>query len=363
MKKYLSLIAILALLVACMVPAVSADGMEAIIDSKTVEMGEGTVEVVLEVKTGEKGIAGGQFDGLTVSEGATIKAVTPVGVVAPYNPANGNIAFFNAMGTDVNGVLFTITVVVPVDAPATFTVEFTGATNAKGAETAEEACNVVAGVITVAHECKPGEPVKENEVAPTCTKEGSYDLVVYCTLCKKELSRETIKVDMIPHTPAEAVKENEKAADCVNAGSYDEVVYCSVCKTELSRKTVEVAALGHDLKKTEAPEKYDCVEGYEIVTTCSRCDLKEVEKVSHDHVWGVATVIKAATVEETGLVEYKCTHTDHGCEGVKTEETPKLNPEEPDPTGDITPYIAMGVLTMVALISSAAYMLLKRKAI
>ena len=32
-------------------------------------------------------------------------------------------------------------------------------------------------------------------------------------------------------------------------------------------------------------------------------------------------------------------------------------------TGDITPYIAMGVLTMVALVSAAAYMLLKRKAI
>lgn len=36
-----------------------------------------------------------------------------------------------------------------------------------------------------------GKAVKENEVPATCTKDGSYDLVVYCTDCGVELSRET----------------------------------------------------------------------------------------------------------------------------------------------------------------------------
>ena len=35
----------------------------------------------------------------------------------------------------------------------------------------------------------PGTPVQEN-VVYSCTEKGSYDLVVYCTLCGSELSRE-----------------------------------------------------------------------------------------------------------------------------------------------------------------------------
>lgn len=35
----------------------------------------------------------------------------------------------------------------------------------------------------------PGSPVRENEVAATDTAEGSYDEVVYCTICGEELSR------------------------------------------------------------------------------------------------------------------------------------------------------------------------------
>ena len=43
-------------------------------------------------------------------------------------------------------------------------------------------------------DCTGGDPVKKNEKAATCTENGSYDNVVYCTVCEKELSRETITV-------------------------------------------------------------------------------------------------------------------------------------------------------------------------
>ena len=46
------------------------------------------------------------------------------------------------------------------------------------------------------------DAVKENEVAPDCTKEGSYDLVVYCA-CGEELSRETVSVDALSHIDAD----------------------------------------------------------------------------------------------------------------------------------------------------------------
>lgn len=45
-----------------------------------------------------------------------------------------------------------------------------------------------------------GSVVVENNVAPKCTVDGSYDNVVYCTVCKDELSRETKIADATGHT-------------------------------------------------------------------------------------------------------------------------------------------------------------------
>ncbi|MBQ7521727.1 MAG: hypothetical protein IJU14_02480, partial [Clostridia bacterium] len=39
-----------------------------------------------------------------------------------------------------------------------------------------------------------GEPVRENEVAPTYESEGSYEEVVYCSICGEEISRQTVVV-------------------------------------------------------------------------------------------------------------------------------------------------------------------------
>ena len=58
---------------------------------------------------------------------------------------------------------------------------------------------------------------------------------------------ETIKVTVnADHTPADAVRENEVAATCTTVGSYDEVVYCSVCKAEISRTQKTIDKLPHD---------------------------------------------------------------------------------------------------------------------
>ena len=42
--------------------------------------------------------------------------------------------------------------------------------------------------------------VVENNVDPTCTATGSYDNVVYCTVCGAELSRTTVTVDATGHS-------------------------------------------------------------------------------------------------------------------------------------------------------------------
>ncbi|MBP3605845.1 MAG: leucine-rich repeat protein [Clostridia bacterium] len=132
----------------------------------------------------------------------------------------------------------------------------------------------------------PAEAVRENEVESSCSEVGSYDEVVYCSVCEIELSRvekeiskkdhtpsgwitdteatckaegsnhkectvcrevlETGKTDKLTtHTPAEAVRENEVDSSCSELGSYDEVVYCSVCEIELSRIEKEISKKDH----------------------------------------------------------------------------------------------------------------------
>ncbi|MBR6119945.1 MAG: S8 family serine peptidase, partial [Oscillospiraceae bacterium] len=90
-----------------------------------------------------------------------------------------------------------------------------------------------------------GEPVQENVVPATCSAEGSYEEVVYCTVCHEELSRETKTIEKLAHTPGEAVQENVVPATCSAEGSYDEVVYCTVCHEELSRETKTIEKLAH----------------------------------------------------------------------------------------------------------------------
>ena len=84
----------------------------------------------------------------------------------------------------------------------------------------------------------------------------------------------TPKAKCTEHTPGEAVKENFVDPDCTNAGSYDLVVYCTVCGEELSRKTVTVNALGHDWGEWTLSE-----DGTEESRVCARCGEVETRKV------------------------------------------------------------------------------------
>ncbi len=200
------------------------------------------------------------------------------------------------------------------------------------------------------------EAVKENVVAATCTEKGSYDEVVYCSVCNEELSRKEVSVDMIPHTPAEAVKENVIEPTCTEDGSHDEVVYCSVCGKELSRKNQTDAQTGHVWDEGEittpatctedgvmtytctscgetkeeaipaghhegTPKKENvvaptCTEGgsYDEVVYCDVCNevlsKKTIETPAVGHSWDEGEVTKEATCTEDGVMTYTCTKCD-----------------------------------------------------
>ena len=128
----------------------------------------------------------------------------------------------------------------------------------------------------------PATAVEEKYVAPTCTENGSKDVVVYCSVCEEEISREIVSLEAIGHnyttvttaptcteqgytiytcpcgdsyvddyvnatghTPATAVEEKYVAPTCTENGSKDMAVYCSVCDEEISRETVVINATGH----------------------------------------------------------------------------------------------------------------------
>ena len=157
--------------------------------------------------------------------------------------------------------------------------------------------------------------------AATCTKIG-WDAYRTCSRCDYTTYKE---IPAKGHTKAAAVRENEIAATCTVNGSYDEVVYCSVCKTELSRESKTVDALGHDYIAHEA-KAATCTEiGWEAYQTCSRCDYttyKELPALGHDYI---AHEAKAATCTAIGWDAYR---TCSRCDYTTYKEIPALGHDE-----------------------------------
>ena len=131
-------------------------------------------------------------------------------------------------------------------------------------------------------------PVRENVVAATCAKEGSYETVVYCSDCGEELQRtkqETPK--RASHTPGGETVAETRAAACGAEGEKTFSVVCAVCGAILSSRTEPIPATG-------------------------------------EHVWddGVETI--APTLETEGEKTFTCTV----CGATKTEPVEKLRPVE-----------------------------------
>ena len=99
------------------------------------------------------------------------------------------------------------------------------------------------------------------------------------------------------HTPGAAVRENEVPATCVKDGSYDEVVYCTVCNTELSRTPKTINATGiHTPGETW---QSDAENHWHI---CSECE-QLVDTAAHTYSW---VIVKKATETENGLKKEVC---------------------------------------------------------
>ena len=143
------------------------------------------------------------------------------------------------------------------------------------------------------------EPVKENIVGVGCGQPGYYDSIVYCERCNKELSRETITVDAMPHN---VVIDAAVSATCTTSG-LTEGSHCSECgETFVSQEVID--PLGHNWS-TE--HKY-CDNTY--LNKCANCGLERTASSGYEQVDAPITHLKPVSYADTAA-----TCTDRGQTG------------------------------------------------
>lgn len=151
----------------------------------------------------------------------------------------------------------------------------------------------------------------EVSMPATCLQEGV--MTYTCGRCDEI---RTEKIEKQPHTPGEEVRENIINASCETAGSYDIVVYCTVCNEEISRNTQSIAALGHSWGNGTQIKAPTCTETGTRVYTCSRCnDSREESVAALGHDWNDGIVMTEPTCTVAGVCLFECSR----CDETKTE--------------------------------------------
>ena len=110
------------------------------------------------------------------------------------------------------------------------------------------------------------------------------------------------------HTPAEAVKENVINATCNTDGSYNNVVYCTVCNEKISDESVTIEATGEHVYSIEQERvNVSCeTDGY-VIMACG-CGATQTTTLGsatgHSYsAWALAT---APTYEIEGIISRSC---------------------------------------------------------
>ena len=160
----------------------------------------------------------------------------------------------------------------------------------------------------------PGTPIKENNVEPTCSKKGSYDLVTYCVNCGEKLNIEHFDVDAYAH------QLNEPTFIWNEYESCEATSICLVCQ-----ETITLSASISNVV-INAPSCTD--EGLEEYTASisinnqTYSDKKEKILEPLGHSYSDWDVIKEANDYQDGLRKKECSR----CHDVVEEIVPTTSP-------------------------------------
>lgn len=154
------------------------------------------------------------------------------------------------------------------------------------------------------------EVIRKNEASATCVTDGYTGDIYY--LCCGELKEKGTAIAAVGHK-VNIKTENEIAPTCGNNGSYDSVSFCTVCTAELSRETIAVPATGehnYNIEVEGSETEANCSTEGSIIMRC-QCSAEAVFKTGIDpekHSWGDWTTVKNASCTDKGLMKRTCAH-------------------------------------------------------
>ena len=178
-------------------------------------------------------------------------------------------------------------------------------------------CDVCGNSLCEKH--APANAVKEKEVPANCTTDGSYDSVVYCSVCNVEISRTAVKVPALGHTYGDLI--SEVPATCEKDGTIAHF-HCSACGKDFDANKKELTSLviassGHAYGDWNAKVDATCEKngtlGHFHCSVCEKnfdAEKKEITSlviVSSGHAYGTLVPANDATCEEDGnIAHYQC---------------------------------------------------------
>ena len=141
------------------------------------------------------------------------------------------------------------------------------------------------------HVC--AEAVKENEVFASCQSQGSYDMVVYCTLCGESVESETVITEKTDHKPS---RLNATGEYC-NGVQVSEVL-CGDCGAYIT-------SYGHKYEETSVLPT--CTEDGYVRTACAVCGDSETRVIeAFGHMGAGWETVTAASCVSEGYIVSKC---------------------------------------------------------